>query len=175
MNLEELHIEIVRKAIRRLHLRVYSDGRVVASVPWITPRAEIEAFVRKQEEWIIRTRERVMNNPPQPLPTISKEQAEELRTYLTEAVERWRIKMGEEPVTWRLRNMKTQWGNCRAIKRVVTFNLQLARVPNDLRDYIIVHELSHLKIQNHGPLFKARETLFMPDWQERRKRLQMYQ
>jgi len=108
------------------------------------------------------------------LPEVSPEKKKELIDYLTTAVEQWRITMGEEPITWKLRNMRSQWGNCRPQKRLITFNLQLALVEPRLRDYIIVHELSHLKVPNHGAEFKARETEFMPDWKERRKALKEY-
>lgn len=164
-------MEIQRKWIRRMHLRVYPDGRVVVTVPMLMPTWVINDFVNEHSEWIARTQERLRNNPPRPLPTVTKEQAQELKEWLTERVAYWRQIMNEEPVTWKIRNMKTQWGNCRAASRRLTFNLQLALVDNDLRDYIVVHELSHLQVQNHGPLFKARVARFLPDWEQRRKRL----
>jgi len=113
---------------------------------------------------------RVVRHRP-PLPEVSKQQREELVDYLTLQVEHWRILMGEEPVTWSIRNMRSQWGNCRPQQRKLTFNLQLALVDKDLIDYIIVHELSHLKVPNHSPEFKAREAQFMPDFRARKKRL----
>jgi len=174
MEINDLHIDVVRKPIRRMHLRVKSDGTVVVSAPWLTPQILIHNFVLQQYQWILQTRERVLQHPPQPLPTISKQQVVALQTYLNENVEKWRIMMHEQPVTWRLRNMKTQWGNCRAQTRQITFNLQLALVPQPLVDYIIVHELSHLQVQNHGPLFKARLSQFMPDWKVRRQQLKEY-
>jgi len=114
---------------------------------------------------------RVYRRPP--LPEVTNEQKHELLTYLSTEVERWRILMDEAPITWSLRNMRSQWGNCRPQRRKLTFNLQLARVENPLRDYIIVHELSHLKVPNHGPEFKARMTEFMPDWKERKNALRL--
>jgi len=176
VEINNLHIDLIRKPIRRLHLRIYPDGKVVVSAPWLMPQRLIQDFVLSKWSWIVTTRERLQQNPPvqRSLPKVSRTQAEELIQYLTENVEKWRLKMGEAPVTWTIRNMRSQWGNCRAQSRRLTFNLQLALVPNCLRDYIIVHELSHLKVQNHGPLFKAREAEFMPDWKERRKQLKEY-
>lgn len=164
-------MEIKRKWIRRMHLRVYPDGRVVVTAPMLMPSWVIKDFVNEHIEWITRTQERLRTNPPHPLPTVSKEQAQELSEWLTKRVEYWRQIMDEEPVTWTIRKMKAQWGNCRASSRRLTFNVQLALVENDLRDYIVVHELSHLQVQNHGPLFKERVARFLPDWKERRKAL----
>ena len=178
MQLADLHIDWQRKPIKRLHLRVYPDGRVVVSSPWLCSRHEVEQFVEKHLDWIRKTQERLnspTNQPTNSLPAITREQAEELIAYLTERVEHWRGVMGEAPVTWKIRNMKTQWGNCRAATRRITFNLQLARVPNELRDYIIVHELAHLQVQNHSPRFYAHVARFIPDWQQRRKALRQFE
>lgn len=173
----DLNSEIIwqRKPIRRLHLRVYPDGRVVVTSPWLCSKRTVEAFVEAHTEWIIKTKERLQAQGERPpLPNITPEQKKELLSYLTERVEYWRIQMGEEPIQWKIRNMKTQWGNCRAATRRLTFNLQLARVPNDLRDYIIVHELAHLKVQNHSSLFYEHVSEFIPDWAQRRKALKQY-
>lgn len=175
MTVNETEILWIRKPIRRLHLRVYPDGRVVVSTPWLCSRAEVEKFVEANREWIIKTRTRLMTQGERPpLPTISQEQKEELTSWLTTRIEYWRVLMGESPVTWKVRNMKSQWGNCRAQSRRLTFNLQLARVPEDLRDYIVIHELAHLKVQNHSPKFYERVAMFMPDWSVRRKQLKQY-
>jgi len=174
MTINNIQIDLIRKPIRRLNLRVYPDGRVVASAPWMMPERTIVEFVQSKWSWVIQMREQVRQHPPKPMPVVSGEQAQMLVTYLQTNVEKWRQIMGEAPVTWKIRNMKSQWGNCRARTRQLTFNLQLALVSDALKDYIIVHELSHLKVQNHGPLFKARESQFMPDWPLRQKALKEY-
>lgn len=175
MSVAPIHIEFIRKPIRRMHLHVYPDGRVVVTMPWLMPKRIAQQFVQSQWDWVLTTMDRLQHQPPRVLPTVSKQQADELIAFLTERVEYWRIRMNEEPVTWKVRNMKTQWGNCRPKMRRLTFNLQLALVDNNLRDYIIVHELSHLQVPNHGPLFKARQSLFLPDWPARRQRLKNHQ
>lgn len=175
MTINEADILWIRKPIRRLHLRVYTDGRVVVSTPWHCSRNEVEKFVETHREWIIKSRTRLMAQGERPpLPAISQEQKEELTSWLTTRIEYWRVQMSENPVTWKVRNMKSQWGNCRAQSRRLTFNLQLARVPENLRDYIVVHELAHLKVQNHSPKFYERVAIFMPDWSVRRKQLKQY-
>lgn len=172
---DHLSVMWIRKPIRRLHLRVYPDGSVVVSSPWFCPEDEVRQFVRNNLNWIMRTRQRVQSQPPRTaLPNISREQTEELLLFLKDRVEYWRLQMNESPVTWKVRNMRTQWGNCRPQTRRLTFNLQLARVPVHLRDYIIVHELSHLQVPNHSALFYARMALFIPDWKSCRQLLKTY-
>jgi predicted metal-dependent hydrolase len=51
------------------------------------------------------------------------------------------------------------------------FNLDLARVPMECIEYIVVHELTHLAVQNHGPAFQALMTQRLPSWKVIRKQL----
>ncbi|MBK8027078.1 MAG: M48 family metallopeptidase [Chloroflexi bacterium] len=69
-----------------------------------------------------------------------------------------------------IRTMKTRWGSCSS-KRRVTLNQRLIHVAPDLIDYVVAHELCHLKVLNHGPAFYALLERLMPDWRARRKEL----
>lgn len=102
---------------------------------------------------------------------ITEWQREHLRNYLTEAVPRWLKIMNEEEVTWQIKQMRAEWGSCQYRRRKLMFNLELARVPMECIDYIIVHELTHLQIPNHSRLFEARMEQFMPKWRVRRQQL----
>ena len=62
-------------------------------------------------------------------------------------------------------------GSCAARKRHILFNLELARVPLSCIEYIVVHELTHLAVQNHGPAFKFLMTQRLPQWPQLRKQL----
>ncbi|MCK6580015.1 MAG: M48 family metallopeptidase [Anaerolineae bacterium] len=69
-----------------------------------------------------------------------------------------------------VRDMKTRWGSCSARRRV-TLNLRLIHVAPHLIDYVIAHELCHLKVLNHSAAFYALQARLMPDWRERRAEL----
>lgn len=94
-----------------------------------------------------------------------------LRTILTELVDKWCAQLGEAPVEWTIKYMKCEWGSCIARKRHLVFNLDLARVPVECIEYIVVHELTHLAVQNHGPAFQALMTQRLPHWKLLRKQL----
>ena len=92
----------------------------------------------------------------------------QLQRYLTERLEVYTLLYKESGVQFHIRQMKTEWGSCMARRRSIIFNLELARVPYSLVDYVIVHELCHLQVSNHGAEFKQLMTRRMPDWKERK-------
>ena len=70
----------------------------------------------------------------------------------------------------KLRLMKRTWGNCSA-KGVITLNPHLVKAPPDLIDYVVAHEICHLREHNHGKGFYALQDRLYPDWREARRRL----
>lgn len=76
----------------------------------------------------------------------------------------------EEPETI-VRKMKTRWGSCTRSGNLV-LNTDLVKAPLDCIDYVIVHELCHLKVRLHSPAFYRLLTRCMPDWERRKERLE---
>lgn len=66
----------------------------------------------------------------------------------------WAKRIGVEPTRVTLRRMTTKWGSC-STRGTLTFNTELLAQPAELRRRVIVEELLHLKVPNHGKLFKA--------------------
>ena len=71
---------------------------------------------------------------------------------------------------WSVRWMKRRWGGCALDGRVV-FNVRLVQTPLPLIEYVVLHELCHLKHHDHGKSFYALLGKCLPDWKERRKAL----
>ena len=67
--------------------------------------------------------------------------------------------------------MKSLWGSCQWRKRLITLNAELARVPRELVEYVVVHELTHLQAHDHGPRFRALMDERLPGWKALRRRL----
>jgi len=83
----------------------------------------------------------------------------------------WEKKTGLHAARIDIRNMNRSWGNCNSKKGLLVFNLQLARKPKEGLKYVILHELCHLRHQDHGKGFVAMLDAFMPRWREVRTRL----
>ncbi|MCR4601035.1 MAG: M48 family metallopeptidase [Clostridia bacterium] len=73
--------------------------------------------------------------------------------------------------SWQVKNMKSRWGTCNTVTDKIWLNLQLARKDRICLDYVILHELAHTKVRNHGREFKNLMDLYMPQWREVRKHL----
>lgn len=70
-----------------------------------------------------------------------------------------------------IRKMTSRWGSCNVSTGKITFSLALAQKEKPCIDYVILHELVHLRYADHGAQFKAMLTLYMPDWKKRKKDL----
>ena len=91
---------------------------------------------------------------------------------LERAVEKYREELKEEKIQnpkIKIKQMKTKWGICTPSKNEITFNLNLIKTPLECIEYVVLHELSHFKHQNHSKNFHNYVTRFMPDWKERKK------
>ncbi len=96
-----------------------------------------------------------------------------LYTLLTDMVKKWSEMMNEpiESFSWSILLMQKQWGSCLTEKRKIQFNLLLARVPQRCIEYVVVHELAHLKVHEHNKEFTALLNKYLPDWAMRKKEL----
>ena len=73
--------------------------------------------------------------------------------------------------SWQTKYMTTRWGTCNTNTRKIWLNLQLAKKPIECLEYVILHELAHLKVKNHGKDFIAILDTYMPYWRDTRKLL----
>jgi Predicted metal-dependent hydrolase len=126
--------------------------------------------ITKQGDWLIMTVQ--PGTTTEHRAEVLKEwQRSELKFLLSDLVPQWSDKMEETNVTWEVKQMRSQWGSCISKKRHLIFNLELARVPRSCIDYVVAHELTHLKVANHNKMFEAILTYHFPQWKLRRKEL----
>ncbi len=165
-------VDVTRKRIRRINIRVKENGRVALSVPkwWATLR-EGEEFLRSNWGWILKVRAQLLANPTPARPTVTAEELSALTAVIDELSRLWAGRLQEDCVTWRLRRMKTLWGSCHFRRRHIVYNTELARVSRELVEYVVVHELTHLQAHDHGPRFHALMDERLPGWQALRRQL----
>ncbi|GIV25134.1 MAG: hypothetical protein KatS3mg026_0826 [Bacteroidia bacterium] len=88
-----------------------------------------------------------------PSPWVPLEEAVPIDLFRAE-VEAWARRLGVTPREVHLRPMKRKWASCSSRGRL-TFDTDLLRQPAEFRREVIIHELLHLKVPNHGKLFRA--------------------
>ncbi|MEX2014923.1 MAG: SprT family zinc-dependent metalloprotease [Candidatus Saccharimonadales bacterium] len=77
---------------------------------------------------------------------------------------------GFQPKSIRIKNLKSRWGSCNQDK-VITLNVSLLKLPNELIEYVIFHELVHTRHLNHSKRFWDEVEAVLPDYKQRRKAL----
>jgi predicted metal-dependent hydrolase len=75
----------------------------------------------------------------------------------------WALKLRVNPKVVRVQKMRHKWGSCSS-KGIVTLASDLAERERPFQDFVIAHELLHLRVPNHGRLFKALMTAYVPSW-----------
>lgn len=90
------------------------------------------------------------------------------------AARHWATRMRVTLRQIHLREMRTKWASISTNGRL-TLNKELLALPRPLGEYVIVHELAHLLSPNHGKLFKSFMTAYLPDWQERERKLREFE
>jgi len=85
-----------------------------------------------------------------------------------EVVRRWAKTLNARPSQIRVQRMKKKWASCSS-RGTLTFNEDLLAQNESFQEYVIVHELLHLRVPNHGKLFRSLMSLYLTDWEERAK------
>jgi predicted metal-dependent hydrolase len=94
-----------------------------------------------------------------------------LRSRLIPFIEKWEKQLGVKTKECKIKKMKTKWGSCNQQAKRIWFNLELEKVDDYGLDYVVMHELAHLKVRNHGKQFIKILDQNMSDWHQRKQHL----
>lgn len=97
---------------------------------------------------------------------------EQLKEIIPPMMDKWQRALRVRASAWAIKKMKTRWGTCTVEPRRVWLNLELAKKPLRSIEYVLVHELAHLRVPSHSEEFTKLLDAHLPDWRERRKELQ---
>jgi hypothetical protein len=86
------------------------------------------------------------------------------------AARQWAARVGVKVQQINIRRMSQKWASMSAMGRM-TLNSELLELPKDVGEYVIVHEVLHMIAPSHGRVFKSFLYAYLPNWQEREKRL----
>lgn len=167
---------LIRSDRRTLAVEIRADGAVIVRAPKRMSARQIEHFLEERKTWIethIEKQQQEQHVQPKPL---TKAEAEALRAKAKEElplrVAHYAAKMGLPVPEVRIGSARGRYGSCTA-KNVLHFSRYLMANASDAIDYVVVHELAHIRHKNHGPKFHAEVAKILPDWKERKKKLFM--
>jgi predicted metal-dependent hydrolase len=95
----------------------------------------------------------------------------QLKEVIPPLLQKWQAAMDIQAGEWAIKKMKTKWGACNVEARRIWLNLELAKKPVQCLEYIIVHELVHLRERHHNDRFLAIMEAVLPQWKHRRAEL----
>ncbi|MBQ8567162.1 MAG: M48 family metallopeptidase [Clostridia bacterium] len=168
-----MEIKVKYSKRKTLALEITRDAQVLVRAPIGTSKKRIDEFTKSHWEWMISHLEkRKSTNKRHPEPSaeeldILKAQAWEI---IPKKVEKYAAIMGVFPEHVSINSAKTRFGSCSSKKRL-NFSCRLMAYDERAIDYVVVHELAHLKHLNHSKSFWAYVEKFMPDYKERKKLL----
>ena len=154
---------------RRYLLRVDVDGRVRITIPRGGSKRDADAFASRHLDWIHRQRARVAS----PLDgAINTEERRALRERAAAELPRRLADLaadhGLAVSRVSIRNQRTRWGSC-GREGHITLNWRLVLMPAAVRDYVLIHELMHLRRMDHSPQYWALVASACPDYQAARQ------
>lgn len=103
---------------------------------------------------------------PQPIPSDERLTAEDVHTLVAD----WAEQIGVEVGRVQVRPMRRKWASCSS-QGTLTLSADLLRLPRDLVEYVVCHELVHLRVPEHSKGWQALMGVYLPDWRERERRL----
>ncbi len=104
---------------------------------------------------------------------LSRWYRDQVRLRAMDLVSRWSLTLGLDAPRLHVQHMKTKWGSCSPTRRSIRLNTELAKKPPGCLEYIVVHELVHMLEPTHNDHFKALMRAFMPEWEDRRRELNL--
>ena len=102
---------------------------------------------------------------------VSEWYRQHLKDEIARLLPKWEAVTDLKCDSWQTKYMTSKWGTCNIAKRKLWLNLQLAKKPLECLEYIILHELVHLRVKNHNVNFTALMDKYMPYWKEIKKKL----
>lgn len=158
---------------KTLSLSVQPDLTVLVKAPFGFPRLEIEHFVQSHAQWIEKAKQR-QNARTALENTLTEKRIQELRAMAQVEIPRrvayYAEKMGVQPTGIKITSAKTRFGSC-STKNSLCFSWRLMLYPTEAIDYVVVHELAHIKEKNHSAAFYKVVESVLPDYKVRERML----
>ena len=177
MKYKNYDVELIRSSRKTIAIEIHPDLSIRVRAPLRMPQYRIMEFWEEKEHWIDlhleKMRQRQKSNADQASRiSISEEEIKQLTELAKEVIPQrvafFAAQMGVNYGRITIRNQKTRWGSCSQAGNL-NFNCRLMKMPPEVLDYVVVHELCHRKQMNHSRAFWEEVEKVLPDYRVTRQ------
>lgn len=171
------NINIVRSNRKSIAIEIKRDCSILVRAPFLMSDSEIERFIHTKKDWICHQIDKIEARQAQlcDVKKLSDEELQQLRKLASNVipikVKQYASVMHVQYGRIAIRTHKTRWGSCSS-KGNLNFNCLLMLAPDEVVDYVVIHELCHLLEMNHSPNFWIKVEQVMPNYKVHKKWLQ---
>lgn len=163
---------VVRSRRKTVSIEITADNKVLIRAPLTMSSRDISFVLEEKKDWIAKHLRKRSVSAGASLPSFSKSQlkelAEQARVDLPQRTAHYADLIGVRYGRITIRAQRTRWGSCSSLGNL-NFNCLTMLCPEKIRNYIVVHELCHLKHMDHSPAFWALVARYIPDYKECRR------
>lgn len=160
---------LIRSNRKTLCLEITDESMLLVRTPRFLPKSEIDNFIESKSAWINKHMEKIRQNPV--TTDLSDEQIDALKRKAAQILPgktaHYAEIMGLIPSYVKITSAQKRLGSCNG-KNGICYSYRLMLYPDEAVDYVIIHELAHIKYKNHGKDFYSLIKKIMPDYRQKR-------
>ena len=151
--------ELIKSPIKNMYIYV-REGRVTVKVPYRLKEEKIQEFISKKSKWIY---DKLKQEPKIVEKMIEPEEVERLEEIVRTKIEKYAILLKVMPNKVRIKDIKYAWGSCSS-NRNITISKKLAKKEEKVIEYVVLHEMCHLRYMNHSKEFWNLVESYLPEY-----------
>ena len=159
-NGEKIKYKIKKSKIKNIYIHI-KEGQVIVKAPIKLKEEYIQEFINKKSKWIYENVKRY-EKKPKIEEKIEAKDIERLKEIIEKSILKYSKTLQVIPNKIRIKDIKYAWGSCSS-KKNITINLKLAKKDEKSIEYVVLHEMCHLKEMNHSKKFWNLVEKNMPD------------
>ncbi len=140
---------LIRSLRSTVSLQLKRGGEVVVRAPHLYPKYLIDRFVESKSKWLDKRLNEQAKTRVEPREFCTED---ELKVLIKKHIAHYSAIMSLTPRSLRFTHVRTYWGSC-GPTGIISFNLKLVETSHDAVEYVVVHELAHLRWRGHGVRF----------------------
>jgi predicted metal-dependent hydrolase len=170
MDLDPVQYRVIRSARRTAAIEITPEGEVLVRAPRAMTDEQIRDMIARHRDWLAahlaRARERAERRPPEPTEAEREACIRRALELLPRRVAHYSAVMGLQPMGVTVTGARKRFGSCSGKDRIC-FSWRLMLYPPEAIDYVVVHELAHIRHKNHSKAFYDLVASVLPDYRER--------